>query len=84
MPTLPSPWPPVSGLLQAPQAGGLGLGAQGGQGCGSDILVLVPGAPVGLDGQDLALDEGRDAGAILLDAGREREVHGRIPRAVEL
>ena len=70
---------PLLRHLERPQPFGLRLGAQPLQGRRADVLVLVPVGAVRLHRQDLALDEGADPLAIILDLGRQGKVHREAP-----
>ncbi len=61
--------------LEAPQAFRLRQGAQALQLRHGDVPVAVIGGAVPLHRQDVSLDEGRDAGARILDARRNGEIH---------
>ena len=62
--------------LRRPQAGRPGLGAQRLQAIQANVLVLVPGRPVGLDRQHRPGDELARALPQTLELGRQGEVHG--------
>jgi len=72
----PQPLPArVRGKLQAPEPLVPRLAPEALQRLGRDIAMRVPIGAIRFDGQDAILDKLRHAAAVVLDPGREGEIH---------